>query len=162
MSPNRAYLYVVYIYESKYMKKLRREQSSQAGSWRYMRCKISRAGCWSVSSPSPIPNAKFPPITALLNRPTYHKPRAHHHPVPKSHGNANSMNKLTSQQKGIPFRRCFFSNSFWRTRGNFFWGKGSTSTLAFWWHLPWVSKPGWISSLACFLSCIRCTSQRNT
>ena len=36
-------------------------------------CKISQAGCWLVSSPSPIPNSKFPPITVLLNGPTYHK-----------------------------------------------------------------------------------------
>ena len=36
-------------------------------------CQISLAGSWLVSSPSPIPNAKFPPITALLNKPTYHK-----------------------------------------------------------------------------------------
>ena len=35
--------------------------------------KISQAGYWLVSSPSPIPSAKFPPITVLLNRPTNHK-----------------------------------------------------------------------------------------
>ena len=32
-------------------------------------------------------------------------------------------------------------------------GFTDTSVLAFWWCLPWVSKPGWISSLACFLTC---------
>ena len=35
--------------------------------------RFSQAGSWLVGSPHPIPNAKFPPITALLNRPTYHK-----------------------------------------------------------------------------------------
>ena len=44
----------------------------------------------------PIPNAKFPPITALLNRPTYHKSaKVSPQPFPKSHGNPKSMNKLT-------------------------------------------------------------------
>ena len=50
----------------------------------------------------PILNATFPPITVLLNRPTYHKvPRAPHHPFPKLCGPPNSMNKLTltSQQQ---------------------------------------------------------------
>ena len=35
--------------------------------------RISQAGCWLGSSLSPISNAKFPPTTALLNRPTYNK-----------------------------------------------------------------------------------------
>ena len=53
-----------------------------------------------------IPNAKFPPITALLNRSTYHK-SAKGSPTtvsPKSHGNLKSMNKLTltSRQKKQP------------------------------------------------------------
>ena len=46
----------------------------------------------------PIPNAKFPPITVLLNRSTYliiKVPRSPLHPVPKSHGHPKSMNKLT-------------------------------------------------------------------
>ena len=44
----------------------------------------------------PIPNAKFIPITALLNRPTHHK-RSKVSPPPfsKSYGNPKSMNKLT-------------------------------------------------------------------
>ena len=32
-------------------------------------------------------------------------------------------------------------------------GFTDTPVLDFWWHLPWVSKPGWIPSLACFLTC---------
>ena len=44
----------------------------------------------------PIPNAKFPPITTLLNRPTYHKSaKVSPSPFPKSYGNPKSMNKLT-------------------------------------------------------------------
>ena len=44
----------------------------------------------------PIPNAKFPLITALLNMPTYHKSaKVSPPPFPKSHGNPKSMNKLT-------------------------------------------------------------------
>ena len=52
----------------------------------------------------PIPDPKFPPITALLNRPTYHKSeRSPLHPVHKSSGHPNSMNKLTlrSQQSMV-------------------------------------------------------------
>ena len=52
--------------------------------------RISQAGCWLVSSPSPIPNAKFPPITALLNRPTYHKSaNVSHYPLPNLLGTPN-------------------------------------------------------------------------
>ena len=31
--------------------------------------------------------------------------------------------------------------------------------LDFWWHLPWVSKPGWIPSLACFVTCMQLNLQ---
>ena len=58
----------------------------------------------------PITNTKFPPITALLNRPTYHKrSRCPHHPFLKSYGNPKSMNKLTltSQQLNITQMRLF-------------------------------------------------------
>ena len=52
----------------------------------------------------PIPNAKFPPITALLNRPTYHKSaKVSPHPFPKSHGNPKSMNKLILNKPAINF-----------------------------------------------------------
>ena len=34
-----------------------------------------------------------------------------------------------------------------------FCGAADTPILDFWWCLPWVSKPGWILSLACFLTC---------
>ena len=43
----------------------------------------------------PIPNAKFPPITALLGLLIIKGPRCPHHPFPKSYGNPKSMNKLT-------------------------------------------------------------------
>ena len=49
----------------------------------------------------PIPNAKFPPITALLIGLLIIKgPRCPHHPFPKSYGNPKSINKLSlmSQQ----------------------------------------------------------------
>ena len=38
-----------------------------------------------------------------------------------------------------------------------FCGATDTSVLDFWWHLSWVSKPGWILSLARFVTC----GQRN-
>ena len=54
----------------------------------------------------PIPNAKFPPITALLNRPTYHKSaKVSHHSFPKSYGNLKSMNKLTLNEPAIIFHK---------------------------------------------------------
>ena len=31
----------------------------------------------------------------------------------------------------------------------------SHSILDFWWHLYWVSKPGWISSLICVITCMQ-------
>ena len=31
-------------------------------------------------------------------------------------------------------------------------GFTDTPVLDFWWHLPWVSKPGWINSLSCLLT----------
>ena len=34
-------------------------------------------------------------------------------------------------------------------------GATDTSDLDFWWHLPWVSKPGWIPSLAFILTCVQ-------
>ena len=34
-----------------------------------------------------------------------------------------------------------------------FRGAINTSVLDFWWRLPWVSKPGWISHLHAFLPC---------
>ena len=34
-----------------------------------------------------------------------------------------------------------------------FHGATDTPVLDFWWHLPWVSKPGWIP-FACFLLCV--------
>ena len=46
-----------------------------------------------------IPNAKFPPIAAFLNRSTYHtyhkSAKASPPPCPKSHGRSESMNELT-------------------------------------------------------------------
>ena len=52
----------------------------------------------------PIPNTKFPPITAFLNMPTYHKSaKVSHHPFLKSHGNPKSMNKLTLNEPAIIF-----------------------------------------------------------
>ena len=56
---------------------------------------------WLFSHHS-ILKAKFPPITALVNRPTYHKvPKAPHHPVPKSHGHPKLMNNLTLNEPAI-------------------------------------------------------------
>ena len=50
----------------------------------------------------PIPNAKFPPITALLNGPTYHKSaKVSPPPFLKSYGNPKSMNKLTLNEPAI-------------------------------------------------------------
>ena len=50
----------------------------------------------------PIPNAKFSPITALLNMPTYHKSaKVSPPPFPQSHGNPKSMNKLTLNEPAI-------------------------------------------------------------
>ena len=67
---------------------------------------ICQVGCWLVSSPLPIPNAKFPPITALLNRPTYHKSaNVSPPPIPKSHGNPKSMNKLTLNEPAMKHER---------------------------------------------------------
>ena len=44
----------------------------------------------------PIPNAKFPPITTLLNRPTYHKSaKVSPPPFPQILWEPKSMNKLT-------------------------------------------------------------------
>ena len=50
---------------------------------------------WLVNH-HPIPNAKFPPITALLNRPTYHKSaKVSPPPFPQILWNPKSINKLT-------------------------------------------------------------------
>ena len=54
----------------------------------------------------PIPNAKFPPITALLNRPTYHKrSKVSPPPFPKSYGNPRSMKKLTLNEPAMSPRQ---------------------------------------------------------
>ena len=34
-----------------------------------------------------------------------------------------------------------------------FCGATDIPVLDLWWHLHWVSKPGWVHSLACFLAC---------
>ena len=58
----------------------------------------------------PILNAKFPPITALLNRSTYHKmPKAPLHPFPKSDGNPKSMNKLALNETAITGNNMIFA-----------------------------------------------------
>ena len=50
----------------------------------------------------PIPNAKFPPITALLNRPTYHKrSKVSPPPFPQILWEPKSMNKLTLNEPAI-------------------------------------------------------------
>ena len=51
----------------------------------------------------PIPNAKFPPITALLNMLIIKVPRCPHHPCPKSCWNPKSMNKLTLNEPAIKY-----------------------------------------------------------
>ena len=40
----------------------------------------------------------------------------------------------------------------------FLWGHWYPC-LDFWWHLAWVSKPGWIPSLACCVACTQWNSQ---
>ena len=61
----------------------------------------------------PIPNAKFPPITALLNRPTYHKrSKVSPPPFPKSYGNPKSMNKLTLNEPAIILAEFPIKNAF--------------------------------------------------
>ena len=40
-----------------------------------------------------------------------------------------------------------------------FCGATDTPVLDFWWHMPWVSKPGWIPLLACFIAYIQWISQ---
>ena len=59
----------------------------------------------------PIPNAKFPPMTALLNMPTYHKSaKVSPPPFPKkSHGNPKSMNKLTLNEPAIRYPWIMFT-----------------------------------------------------
>ena len=49
-----------------------------------------------------IPKAKFPLITALLNRSTYYRSaKGLHHLVPKSYGRPKSVNKLTLNEPAI-------------------------------------------------------------
>ena len=49
-----------------------------------------------------IPNAKFPPITALLNKPTYHKSaNVSPPPFPQILWDPKSMNKLTLNEPAI-------------------------------------------------------------
>ena len=57
-----------------------------------------------------------------------------------------------------PFLFCSaFDPTFWNIFGGyqFFCWATTTPVLDFWWHLPWVSKPGWIHSLACFVACMQ-------
>ena len=50
----------------------------------------------------PIPNAKFPPITALLNRPSYHKrSKVSPPPFPQILWDPKSMNKLTLNEPAM-------------------------------------------------------------
>ena len=35
-----------------------------------------------------------------------------------------------------------------------FCGATDTPVLDFWWHPAWVSKPGWVPLLACFVACV--------
>ena len=36
-----------------------------------------------------------------------------------------------------------------------FCGATDTTVLNFWWCLPWVSRPGWTSLIACFVVCVK-------
>ena len=59
-----------------------------------------------------------------------------------------------------PHTDCAFGSDFFVKKKflediGLFYEATDTSVFDFWWRLPWILKPGWISSLVCYLTCMQ-------